>query len=181
MSLVESQDPYGVLARAKPKNSRRDKELNNLTARQRGLIEALVFGEGDKSVELPQICEKFNVQRRYVRDLLAAEIGQDHYRKMLELKRKLAAPEAMDTVIKTMRTEGEGAAADRRLQLDASCKILGDFAPKAAAVEVKNEGSTFIQIVQRALAYDGPVEPPAYLGEIDTPEKFRARQRGDSD
>lgn len=128
-----------------------------LTAKHALLIEYMVFGspipghherfgiEPGTPLSLAQACDAVGMKRRTARTLLASPIGSKAMTTALAALRNGAKAQAMHQIIRLVNEQGEGKAADRKVQLEAARDVLGLKDSSAAQVNVQINQTTNVR------------------------------------
>ena len=144
--------------------------LTELTPKHNLIIDYMVNGlpRPHVGLQLPsgtplsaeQVAKVLNVSPRYVRRLTAEKTFQAGLTQAINSLRTGAAPKAMHKIIDLIHIEGEGKAADRKVQLQAAQTILGEQAGGVSVnVQVNNQTNITPGYVIRLPQLDTPNTP----------------------
>jgi hypothetical protein len=124
-----------------------------LTPVMRLLIEYMVHGlprpnpgwpaiAPGEPLTVEQAADVLRIRRRNARDLIRQPLVEREMAKAVQALRTGATPRAMRRIVGLVDEKGEGAAADRKVQLEAAKTVLGVEATKGASVSVTVNNQT---------------------------------------
>ena len=193
--LNEIQQGKTFAVRAQPRHAR--KPLEKLDKRSEHLLSLMVSGLDEterhfaeaagvplgQPLALEIAADIVGMRRRHARYIFSQRVFQTELNRAVEEMRSGAKPLAMQRVIDLVSIEGDGKAADRKVQLQAAQSILGDQvgpAPAKAATINISTGPTLVAGVVVRLpqsAKPSPLETPV----IDHEPRATALRRDPSD
>lgn len=126
--------------------------LKELAPKHRLLIEYMVTGSQHASIanrvglepgvamSLIEAADALRIRRRQARDLSRQDVFMRAHASELQAFREGHKGEALRKVVQVMRAEGENKAADRKVQLEAASRLLGDAIAQGSGGVTVNVG-----------------------------------------